>query len=122
MTVSAFTFSSHAQSPVLSSYPSASAAIFLDFDGHTVEGTSWNWSLPAIECQPSGLNATQITEIFNRVAEDFRPFNINVTTDSTKFLAAPANQRMRVIVTTTSSWYGNSAGGVAFIASFTLGR
>ena len=121
MTASAFTFTSRAQSPVLNSYPSASAAIFLDFDGHTVEGTSWNWSLPAIECQPSGLNATQVTEVFNRVAEDFRPFNVNVTTDSTKFLAAPANQRMRVIVTTTSAWYSNSAGGVAFIASFNWG-
>ena len=121
MTASAFTFSSQAQTPVLNSYPSAAAAIFLDFDGHTVEGTSWNWSLPAIECQPSGLNATQVTEVFNRVAEDFRPFNVNVTTDSTKFLAAPANQRMRVIVTTTSAWYSNSAGGVAFISSFTWG-
>ena len=106
---------------MLSSYPSATAAIFLDFDGHTVEGTSWNWSLPAIECLPSGLNAMQVTEVFNRVAEDFRPFNVNVTTDSTRFLAAPANQRMRVIITTTSAWYSNSAGGVAFISSFTWG-
>ena len=39
------------------------------------------------------LTATQITEIFNRVAEDYRPFNINITTDSTKYLAAPANQQ-----------------------------
>jgi hypothetical protein len=121
MTVSAFTFFSHAQTPVLSSYPAATAAIFLDFDGHTIEGTSWNWNLSAIECQPSGLNANQITEVFNRVAEDFRPFNVNVTTDSTKFLSAPVNRRMRVIVTTTSAWYSNSAGGVAFIGSFTWG-
>ena len=28
---------------------------------------------------------------------------------------------MRVIITTTSAWYGNSAGGVAFISSFTWG-
>jgi len=121
LTVSAFIFSSSAQTPLLSSYPSATAVIFLDFDGHNVEGTSWNWSLPVIQCQPSGLDTTQITEVFNRVAEDFRPFNVNVTTDSANFLAAPANRRMRVIITTTSEWYGNSAGGVAFISSFAWG-
>src|SRR4029453_999053 len=83
--------------------------------------TSWNWSLSVIECQPSGLDATKITEVFNRVAEDFRPFNLNVTTDSTYFLAAPPDRRMRVVITTTSAWYSNSAGGVAFISSFTWG-
>jgi len=105
----------------MSSYSSAKAVIYLDFDGHNVEGTSWNWSLPVIHCQPSGLDSTQITEVFNRVAEDFRPFNVNVTTDSTSFLAVAPDRRMRVIITTTSDWYGNSAGGVAFISSFSWG-
>ena len=108
-----------AQVPVLNSYPSASAVIFLDFDGQTVSGTSWNYNGP-IYCGASGLNSTQITEVFNRVAEDYRPFNVNITTDSTKYLAAPANKRMRVILTVTSDWYG-SAGGVSFIGSFTWG-
>ncbi len=108
-----------AQVPVLSSYPSASAVIFLDFDGQTVTNTSWNFNGPIV-CGASGLNNTQITSAFNRVAEDYRPFNINVTTDSTKYFAAPANKRMRVIVTVTSDWYGN-AGGVAFVGSFTWG-
>jgi prepilin-type processing-associated H-X9-DG protein len=114
-------FFSSAQAPVLSSYPAASAVIFLDFDGHIVDGTSWNWSGSPLVCSTSGLNTGGITEIFNRVAEDFRPFNINVTTDSTKFMAAPADQRMRVIITTSSGWYGNTAGGVAFVSSFTWG-
>ncbi|MBC7948761.1 MAG: T9SS type A sorting domain-containing protein [Chitinophagaceae bacterium] len=109
----------NSQVPLLSSHPSAQAALFLDFDGHTVVGTSWNYNGP-IPCGGSGLNNSQITEIFNRVAEDYRPFNINVTTDSTKFLAAPLNQRMRVILTVSSSWYG-SAGGVAFVNSFSWG-
>jgi hypothetical protein len=108
-----------AQVPVMSSYPSASAVIFLDFDGHTVDGTGWNYNGP-IYCAPSGLDNTKITSIFNRVAEDYRPFNVNVTTDSTKFLAAPINKRIRVILTITSSWYGN-AGGVAFVGSFNWG-
>jgi hypothetical protein len=54
------------------------------------------------------------------VAEDYRPFAVNITTDSTKYLAAPAAKRMRAILTVTSDWYG-SAGGVAFVGSFTWG-
>ena len=114
-----FATKSFAQVPTLSSYPSASAVLFLDFDGHTVNGTSWNTSGP-IFAVPSNMNATQITEVFNRIAEDYRPFNINVTTDSTKYLAAPVKQRMRVIMTITWEWYGR-AGGVAYTNSFTWG-
>lgn len=114
-----FQLQSFAQVPLLNSYPSASAVIFLDFDGHTVNGSSWNYNGPIV-CGAATLNNTQIAEIFNRVAEDYRPFNINITTDSVKFLAAPSNKRMRVILTVTSSWYG-SAGGVAFVSSFNWG-
>jgi len=109
----------NAQVPALSSYPSATAVLFLDFDGHTVDGTSWNMSGP-IYCAPAALDNSQITTIFNRVAEDYRPFNINITTDSTKYLAANAFKRMRLIVTPTYQWYGAS-GGVAFVGSFTWG-
>lgn len=108
-----------AQVPALSSYPSASAVIFLDFDGQTVANTSWNTSGP-IYCGASGLTNSQITEIFNRVSEDYRPFDVNITTDSTVYWAAPSTMRTRVILTVTSSWYG-SAGGVAFVGSFTWG-
>src|SRR5215831_5248461 len=113
------TLATAAQVPVYSSYPSASAVIFLDFDGQTVSGTSWNIGGP-IFCGPANLTTDQITEIFNRVAEDYRPFNINITTDSTKYFAAPANKRTRVILTVTSDWYG-SAGGVSFVNSFSWG-
>lgn len=111
--------SAKAQVPLFSSLPSAPAVIFLDFDGHTVEGTAWNYNGPIV-CASSGLDNAKITTVYNRVAEDFRPFNINVTTDSTQFLAAPSNKRIRVMLTTTSDWYG-SAGGVAFVGSFTWG-
>lgn len=109
-----------AQVPVYDSYPSATSVIFLDFDGHNVTGTNWNY-MPVIQCDPSGLDDVKITQIFNRVAEDYRPFAINVTTDSTKYWAAPATKRMRVILTVSSSWYG-SAGGVAYINSFRWGN
>lgn len=108
-----------AQVPVLSSLPSASAVIFLDFDGHTVDNTSWNFNGP-IFCGASGMTNANITSVFNRVAEDYRPFDINITTDSTKYLAAPVDKRMRVILTVTNDWYPG-AGGVAFVGSFTWG-
>lgn len=108
-----------AQVPILNSYPSARATIYLDFDGQYVTGTSWNWAGP-INAQPSGFNATDITEIFNRVAEDYRIFNVNITTDSTVYAAAPLQQRMRVIITPTYQWYG-AAGGIAFVGTFSSG-
>src|SRR5665647_1224350 len=105
--------------PVLSSLPSAQATIFLDFDGHYVQTTSWNGGNP-IDCASSGLSDAQIIEIFNRVSEDYRPFNIDITTDSTKFLAAPLTKRIRIIITPTSGWY-TGVGGVSYTGSFTWG-
>jgi len=105
--------------PKLSSLPSAKATLFLDFDGQYVQGTTWNGG-KSFYCEPSGLTEAQITEVFHRVSEDYRPFNINITTDSSVYLAAPLNQRMRIIVTPTSDWYKN-VGGVSFTRSFTWG-
>src|SRR3712207_2404364 len=92
-----------AQQPAWDSYPEAGAVIFLDFDGHTVEGTSWNGT-GAIVCAPANLKTAQMQEIFNRIAEDYRPFRINITTDSTRYWQAPLRQRMRVVFTTSSDW------------------
>jgi len=105
--------------PTLSSYPTAAATLYLDFDGHDVNSSMWNYGTP-FSCLPSLMNDVQITEAFNRVSEDFRPFNINVTTDLAKFLAAPLDKRMRVIITPTSGWYAGVA-GIAYVTSFTWG-
>lgn len=105
--------------PKLSSFPSAKATIFLDFDGQTVSGTVWNGG-NTFYCAPAVLTDSQVTEIFNRVSEDYRPFNINITTDSTVFLYAPLAQRIRIIITTTSGWY-QGVGGVSFTGSFIWG-
>ena len=105
--------------PKLNSYPSAVATIFLDFDGHFVSSSVWNNGNP-INCAPSGMTDLQITETFNRVAEDYRPFDINITTDSAVFLAAPLTKRIRVIITPSSSWCPG-VGGVAYVGSFTWG-
>lgn len=108
-----------AQVPAFSSYNSAPATVFLDFDGQHVSATAWNMS-GDIDAAASGLSTTAITEIVERVAEDYRPFELNITTDSTAYWAAPAKKRMRIIVTPTSAWYG-AAGGVAYVGSFTWG-
>jgi hypothetical protein len=108
-----------AQVPKLNSLPSATATMFLDFDGHTVKSYAWNGNNTLV-CAASGMTAAQITEIFNRVSEDYRPFNINITTDSVKFIAAPLAQRVRLIVTPTSDWYPG-VGGISYIGSFTWG-
>jgi hypothetical protein len=114
------TLSAKSQVPILSSNPSATAVIFLDFDGHTVDGTAWNYDGP-IYCGSSTLSNTQINIVFNRMAEDYRPFNVNVTTDSTKYLAAGSQfKRMRVILTSTWEWWG-ATGGVAFPGTFNDG-
>lgn len=111
---------SSAQVAKLNSFASAEATLYLDFDGHTVQSAGWNNGNP-INCLPAPYNATQINEIFNRVSEDFRPFNLNVTTDPAKFMAAPLNKRMRIVITPTSSWYPAGVGGVSYVGSFTWG-
>ena len=108
-----------AQLPKLNSFATASATVFIDFDGHYVSGTAWNMT-GDINALPAGYSNDTIQQIFGRVAEDYRPFNLNITTDSAVYWAAPVNKRMRVIVTPTSQWYG-AAGGVAYVGSFVWG-
>lgn len=105
--------------PILDSLPAAQAVIYLDFDGQTVTNTQWNSTrnVPTISAQASALGEADINEVWRSVSEDFSPFNISVTTSSARFAAAPANRRIRVVITPTSAWYGSS-GGVAFLGSF----
>ncbi|MBY0478096.1 MAG: T9SS type A sorting domain-containing protein [Chitinophagaceae bacterium] len=109
----------YAQVPKLNSYPTATATIFLDFDGQTVSSPYWNAG-NSFYATPPVLTNAQITTIFNQVAEDFRPFNLNITTDSAVYFATIATKRQRIIITSYSSWYG-SAGGVAYLESFRWG-
>ena len=102
-----------------SSYPSATATIFLDFDGEDVYSPIWNRGVE-LKCAPAVLSSAQIQEIYNRVAEDYRPFNVNITTDESVFVAAPLNKRIRVIVTSTSAWF-TGVGGIAYVGSFNWG-
>ena len=103
--------------PILSSRPTATAVLYLDFDGETVTDPAWN-SGNTIVAAPANLSAAQITEAWSRVKEDFIPFNVDVTTDVTRYNNAPVNRRSRCIITPTSAWYPSYVGGVAFIGAF----
>jgi hypothetical protein len=104
---------------VYNSLAVATATIYLDFNGEYVTSPLWNNGDP-FTALPAALSEAQKTSIYKRVAEDFRPFEINVTTDEAVYFAAPIDKRIRVIVTPTSSWF-SGVGGVSYIGSFTWG-
>ena len=101
---------------LLQSFPGAKACVLLDFDGQYVAGTPWNSGNP-IDAAPSPLTNTQIQEFWEGVSEDYRPFNLNITTDESVFNTYPKNLRMRCIVTPTNT-AAPGAGGVAYVTSF----
>src|SRR5438034_6950235 len=111
--------------PQLSSRPEAVATIYLDFDGHFE--SSWktfsNVTSPAYDRDgdPTSFSASElssINEVWTRVAEDFAPFNINVTT------VAPASfdhgKTLTVVIGGSwSDWYGTQVKGASFVGGFT---
>ena len=116
MAAAAVTTGSVAAIPVLSSRPSAVAVLYLDFDGETVTDPAWNKGV-TINALAYNLTAAQITDIWNRVKEDYIVFNIDVTTDVTRYNNAPVGKRMRCIITPTNTAAPGS-GGVAYLRSF----
>jgi hypothetical protein len=108
-----------AQTPLLNSYSPAAATVYLDFDGAEVEGTLWNEEGKII-AEPSGLSPATITWIQKIIADHFKLFNLNITTDPEVYDRAPVHQRIRVIITPDGSWYGPVT-GVSAIGSFAWG-
>lgn len=108
--------------PVLNSRLGATAVLYIDLDGEYVTNTYWNTyenngqpiDAPGVS---DSYSQSKMTNIWSRVAEDYEPFNVNVTTDEAVYLAAPQNRRMRCIVTPYYQWFG-AAGGVAYLDSF----
>jgi hypothetical protein len=110
--------------PVLDSLPSAAAALYLDFNGHfdAVWGSDRNVSTPVFDRNGdattfSGSELNAIQQIWRQVAEDFAPFNINVTTVEPASFAN--RQAMRAAIGGDGAWAGGSYGGVAYVDSFT---
>ncbi len=98
---------------VLESLAGAKPVVYLDFQGGYTEA----WGSIPIAYQRSAFSNPEIFEIWRRVAEDYMPFNINVTTDLKVFDQAPQNSRQRVIVTPTDT-ADPGAGGASYVGSF----
>ena len=108
--------------PTLDSRPEATGVLYLSFGGETVTDPFWNggstiYAAPAV-INGIPISTTQMTDVWARVAEDFKPFEVTVTTSRARYDNAPVGQRMMAVITPTQSWYSSSVGGVAGIGSF----
>jgi hypothetical protein len=102
--------------PNCSSKPGATSVLYLDFEGGTITQTFWNAGR-AITYESAGLSTNQMISVWAQVAEDYAPFDVNVTTVRASHTNAPAGRRMRIIMCKTN-WDPESAGGFAAIGSF----
>jgi hypothetical protein len=120
--------------PLFHSRPGATNVLFLDFNGHVVTNTYWNtypgFEEPIWDCRPYSIDANETTfsiaeqqaiqTIWERVAEDYAPFDIDVTTEQ-----PPLWNRYtgHVLITPDTDKNGVEcphfdAGGVAFLDVF----
>lgn len=104
------------RAPILESLPGSEFTVYLDFDGEVVSNTWWV-NGGTINAQGTGYSDAKITNIWRIMAEDFRPFDINITTNRTVFDNTPINKRMMCIFTPTTTAAPGS-GGVAYLNSF----
>lgn len=95
----------------LQSLPGAVAVLYIDYRG----GYTPTWG--GITYERPGVSNDEIRDVWRRVAEDFMPFRINVTTDIKVYEAAPETSRQRVICTPTTA-AAPGAGGVAYLNSW----
>lgn len=113
----------------LHSRPGAQRFLVLNFQGSTITGTAWNNSLrkPSIVATPydtdnnpasfSDAELTTIQTIWQRVAEDYAPYDVDVTTDlSVAATAQPSTYATAVI--TRQSIFSASAPGMAYVSTF----
>lgn len=120
---------------LLHSKPGLSRVLYLDFNGHTTSGTSWKGGA-TFTSSPYSTDTTlttsfstselaNIQEIWKRVSEDYAPWDVDVTTEEPpleslrKSSSTDTAYGIRMVIGGSSSdWYGSSAGGVAYIGSF----
>lgn len=118
----------------LHSLATATKRIYLDFDGHLTDKTLWQtyfghgpintpaFSLDADYTQFSDLEKEAIQDVWARVAEDFAPFAIDVTTEDPGVDAlvnsggSDTSWGIRVVVGGDGAWKGSA--GVAIFDGF----
>ena len=94
----------------------APTVIYCNFDGEVVNQPFWSDSI--INAAPSGLSSGEVLEILKLVAEDFAPFDVNVTNDRTVYDSTDSNKCVMCISTPTSTVAPDS-GGIAGVGTFT---
>lgn len=121
---------------VLHSRPGAPNVLYLNFTGEDVTGTAWNTSLsrtpiPAMAFSSDSDFATfsdaeqlVIKRVWQRVAEDFAPFNIDVTTERPVTFGS---RTAHALITRNTDANGqsnpsSSGGGVAYVSVFAQGN
>ena len=116
----------------LHSKPGAQRLIYLDFNGHTTTGSAWNsgtivapaFDLDGISTEFSNTELNRIQAIWQRVAEDFAPFNVDVTTEepSPDLLNRTSSLDLlygtRAVITHSSIGVCTGCGGVAYVGVF----
>ncbi len=128
-----------AQTFTLHSRPGANRTIYLDFTGATVSATAWNTSYGVAASHPafdldgapgtfSQAERDVVQSVWQRVAEDYAPFAVDVTTQDPGAAAlersstADAVFGTRVLVSPSTNAInqicGGSCGGVAFVGTF----
>jgi hypothetical protein len=123
----------------LHSSPTATKTIYLDFNGHITTRTSWNnhpriggvnfetpaFSTDADTTKFSDAELERIQYIWQRVAEDFAPFDVDVTTEDMgeDALANTGGTDQEwgtraAIGGSNKDWFKGSAGGIAYLNVF----
>ncbi|MBT8055069.1 MAG: hypothetical protein HKN57_10260 [Xanthomonadales bacterium] len=116
----------------LHSKPGTSKVLFLDFDGHTTSKTPWNDNYTngrSFKSEPfdrdgnprkfSDSERIMIQHIWQRVAEDFYPFDVNVTTEDPGKREMSKAQRQRAVISETCWIDSGCPGGIGYLNSFT---
>lgn len=122
------------QTFLLHSKPGSKRTIYLNFKGATLTGTAWNSTAATITAQPFDLDGIpyshstaelqRIQAIWQRVAEDYAPFDVDVTTEAvapellTRASLADDIFGTTVLITSSSGVYSCSCGGVAYLGVF----
>ena len=118
----------------LHSHPGATRTIYLDFNGASIAGTAWNSSgktLNAatfdIDGNPAAFSTSELQRIqyiWQRVAEDYAPFDVDVTTEQpsqdvlTRSSVSDQVYGTTVVITKTDGVYSCNCGGIAYVGVF----
>jgi opacity protein-like surface antigen len=100
--------------PALSSLPGARYKLFLSMEGLSLP--AWGFYTD-VNTPPFDLagDSSVVQQIWERVAEDYAPFNLDVTTINP---GPSLDVAVISIGGSWSDWYGSSAGGVAFTGGY----